>query len=106
MKLLLAIVNDDDASKVNASLREEGFSATKISSTGGFLQSGNTTFIIGVNDEDVKAACDVIEKNSKKRTISVPASVSGEGRMVAPAGNITVGGATVFVLGVEEFKRL
>ena len=37
MKLIIAIVNNDDAHIVNTRLTGAGFQITKISSTGGFL---------------------------------------------------------------------
>ncbi len=90
MKLLLAIVNNDDAHFVNTCLTSEGFHVTKISSTGGFLMNGNSTFIIGIEDDQVDAALEVIKRNSQKRQINV----------------INVGGATVFILGVEKYIHL
>ncbi len=50
MKLILAIVNDDDATSVSNALNKDGISATKLATTGGYLKAGNTTFIIGVED--------------------------------------------------------
>ena len=37
-------------------LMKEGFSATKLASTGGFLRTGNTTLLIVVDDEKVESA--------------------------------------------------
>ena len=53
MKLVIAIVNDDDSIEVADALSENRFSATKMASTGGFLRTGNTTFFIGVEQERV-----------------------------------------------------
>lgn len=46
MKLIYAIVSSDDSSAVSAALTQNGFFATKLASTGGFLKAGNTTFLI------------------------------------------------------------
>ena len=51
MKLIFAIVNNDDAGAVSASLTKEGYQITKLATTGGFLLSGNTTFICGTEDD-------------------------------------------------------
>ena len=51
MKLVLAIVSKDDSSMVSSALTQEGFSVTKLATTGGFLMAGNTTFISGVEDD-------------------------------------------------------
>ena len=48
MKLIIAIVNNDDSAVVSSSLTKEGFTVTKLSTTGGFLMVGNTTFLIGL----------------------------------------------------------
>ncbi len=108
MKLILAIVNNDDAHSVSTSLSREGFSVTKISSTGGFLMSGNSTFLIGVEDTDTERAMEIISHNCKKREQVVPNSIAkgDPASLTREMTKVTVGGATVFVLNVEEFKHL
>jgi len=107
MKLILAIVNNDDAHSVSTGLSSEGFLVTKISSTGGFLMSGNSTFLIGVEDNQVEQATAIIAAHSKKREQTVPFPMAGNtfGGHV-PTGKVTVGGATLFVLHVEECRHL
>ena len=53
MKLVLAIVNNDDSAIVSSALTHEGFFVTKLSTTGGFLMVGNTTLLIGTEDDKV-----------------------------------------------------
>ena len=65
MKLILAIVNNDDSAYASASLTEEGFFVTKLSTTGGFLMVGNTTFLIGTQDEDTQKVIDILKKTCK-----------------------------------------
>lgn len=67
MKLILAIVSSDDSSMVSSALTKNNFSVTKLATTGGFLMSGNTTFLIGTEDENVDKAISVIGEHSKKR---------------------------------------
>lgn len=108
MKLILAIVNNDDAHSVSTSLSREDFSVTKISSTGGFLMSGNSTFLMGVEDASIDSAMEIIAQNCKKREQVVPNSIAkGDPASLArEMTKVTVGGATVFVLNVEQFKQL
>jgi uncharacterized protein YaaQ len=107
MKLILAIVNNDDAFTVSSSLRKANFPATKISSTGGFLMSGNTTFLLGVGDDDVEPVIDIISKNSKKRVLPAPVDFSYGGSAVSPfPAEVTVGGATIFVLNIEDYRHV
>ena len=108
MKLMLAIINNDDAASVAAALTQGGFTITKLSTTGGFLQAGNTTLLIGAEEADVDRARDIIRKESYTRQKKVPTSASF-GRGLAPGDQqveTTVGGATVFVLNVESFEKM
>ena len=56
MKLIIAIVNNDDSNAVQTALTEGGYFITKMATSGGFLRKGNTTFLIGTNDEKVDGA--------------------------------------------------
>lgn len=108
MKLILAIVNNDDAAAVSATLTKEGFFITKLSTTGGFLQSGNTTLLIGARDSDIDRIKKIIREHSFTRNKNVPANTSfGKGIGLSDANAKTsVKGATVFVLNVESFEKL
>lgn len=69
--------------------------------------AGNTTFIIGTDDEKVDKAIEVISKHSKKRVQMVPSSASyGVGMYTTFPVEVTVGGATIFVLDVERFEKV
>jgi len=106
MKLILAIVHNDDAYTVNTKLSEDGFFATKISSTGGFLMNGNTTFLIGVADDRVEDCIELIGRFCKKRTQPMPDNLIRHAPISTPAVSVTVGGATIFVLNVEQFRQV
>ncbi|MCL2099030.1 MAG: cyclic-di-AMP receptor [Oscillospiraceae bacterium] len=108
MKIILAIVHNDDNVLVSSSLMKAGFQVTKIATTGGFLMSGNTTFITGVEDDQVDSAISIIEKYSKKRKQSIVSDITlSAGSMSSniPA-EVLVGGGTIFVLNVERFERV
>lgn len=109
MKLIIAIVQDEDASRLISNLMNEGFSVTKLATTGGFLRSGNTTLLLGVNDDRFDAAMAVIEKvcKSRKQVATSPSPMGGTTGVYAPYPiEVMVGGATVFVLNVEQFIKL
>jgi len=109
VKLIIAIVQDEDASRLVNKLMNEGFGATKLATTGGFLRSGNTTLLTGVEDDKMDAVMDIIEHTCKSRKQMAPvhAPISGTAGMYVPAYpvQVTVGGAIVFVLDVEQFKK-
>ena len=108
MTLIIAIVQDEDASRLISTLMNEGYSVTKLATTGGFLRAGNTTLLLGGEDDRVKGALDVIEKvcKSRKQIATSPSPVAGTSGVYAPYPiEVVVGGATVFVLDVEQFVK-
>lgn len=108
MKLIVAIVQDQDAPSLVEDLTNNEFRVTKLASTGGFLKSGNTTLLIGVDEECVDEALKVIEDNCKTREITtslMTVSMPGDTYIPYPL-EVKVGGATVFVLDVEKYIRV
>ena len=108
MKLIVAIVQDEDASRLVTSLMSEGYGVTKLATTGGFLRAGNTTLMIGVQAHKLDQAMDVIEKvcKSRKQISTTPSPMSGgNGGYVPFPIEVVVGGATVFVLDVDQSKK-
>ncbi|HCC02588.1 MAG TPA: transcriptional regulator [Ruminococcaceae bacterium] len=107
MKLVFAIVGNDDAPLVNSSLTKAGFQVTKLATTGGFLRAGNTTFIIGTDDEKVDQVLNLLRKQCSRRTQMIPNTATMDGAMYSSYPiEVTVGGATVFVLNVDRFEKL
>ncbi len=107
MKLIMAVVGNDDSGMVSSALTKDGFSVTKLATTGGFLRAGNTTFIVGTDDDKVDQVIDIISKQSRRRTQLVPnATTMDMGMYSAYPVEVTVGGSTVFVLNVERFEKL
>jgi len=108
MKLIMAIVQDKDSNRLANEFIDANIRATKLSSTGGFLKAGNSTFIIGIEDERVEEALKLIKKTcqSRKQYVSTPMSldVSLDGQVPYPV-EVEVGGSTVFVLPVEGFHQ-
>lgn len=107
MKLILAIMSNDDSPSVSSALTKENFSVTRLATTGGFLRAGNTTLIVGTEDDKIDKAIEVIGEYSRKRTELVPSSASYDiGRYASFPVEVQVGGATIFVLDVEQFVKL
>ncbi|EOL48845.1 hypothetical protein RV11_GL003342 [Enterococcus phoeniculicola] len=108
MKIVLAIVQDKDSNRLANEFIDSNIRATKLSSTGGFLKAGNSTFIIGVDDDRVEETLELIKKTcqSRKQYVSTPVTldISMDGQVPYPV-EVEVGGATVFVLPVEGFHQ-
>jgi len=107
MKLIIAIINNDDAAAVSAHLTREYYTVTKLSTSGGFLQAGNTTLLIGSDDSRIARAKEIIHEHSKTRKKEVPSTESfGRGANDSSLGvEVNVSGATVFVLNVEDMAK-
>lgn len=107
MKLILAIVSNDDSQNVTTLLTKENYSVTRLATTGGFLKAGNTTIIVGTEDDKVEHVISLIGEESQKRTEVVPSSASYDlGRFASFPVEVEVGGATIFVLDIEQFLKL
>lgn len=107
MKLVYAIVNNDDSHAVSSALTKSGFFATKLASTGGFLMAGNTTFLICAEDEKIDEIIDIIAQKSHKRKQFVPSATSyGVGTYTSIPVEVSIGGATIFVTNIERFEKI
>ena len=111
MKMVLAVIDKDDAPDVIASLSREGYSITRLSTTGGFLRAGNTTLVVGTDEEKVDEAIQLIKNSSRSRkqiidTSSMGANNSMGGVYMPYPVEVTVGGATIFVLDVDRFEKV
>lgn len=108
MKLVMSIVNSDDAGELIDALTRAGYRATTISTTGGFLRQGNATIFVGTEDEKVPEVLQLIQENCHTRRQYVnplpPVMEPGEMYMPTPV-DVLVGGATVFVLDVAQYEH-
>ncbi|MEZ0536872.1 cyclic-di-AMP receptor [Caldicellulosiruptoraceae bacterium PP1] len=109
MKLIFAIVQNEDVGKLMEALQKEGIMATKFATSGGFLRSGNTTLLIGVEEDMVNKVLDIISSKCKirKQVLSSPMpNTPSTGAYIPYPIEITIGGATVFVMDIERFEKL
>ena len=109
MKLIVAIFQDEDSSELIDKLTEKEISSTKLSSTGGFLKSGNTTLLIGAKEEKVEDIISIIKETCKSRTkvTATPMTTTWLTSMyMTQAIEVPVGGATIFVLDVDRFEKV
>jgi len=106
-KLIVVITSNDEADTLIRKLVEQGYPATKTSSTGGFLRRGNATIFSGVDGGDLPNVLSIIRSECKARTEMVPAQALPFPESIYPAEpvQVRVGGAIVFVLPVEHFEK-
>ena len=107
MKLIFAVINNDDNYAVSKELLRHGFRATKLASTGGFLSAGNTTYLICCGAEDVDRVIDICRENSRRRSQFIPSQTFVErGSGETYPSEVAIGGATIFVTDVERFEQV
>ena len=87
MKLIIAILRDVDADGVSQALTAADYRVTLVASTGGFLRKGQTTLLIGLEDDQVEAALDILRQKCSKPTEADPRRT------------------TLFVLNVAKFDQ-
>ena len=108
MKLIVATIQDQDADRVISALTAQGYRVTRIGTTGGFLQQGNTTLLTGVDDSHVTPVVNILKAQSQRRTQYMPMATGAAPNGVALYNyvEVEVGGATVFILDVDHFEQV
>jgi len=107
MKLIFAIVQNDDSKKLIKALVHQRISVTRIASTGGFLHGGNTTLMIGIEKDRVEETLEIIKSKSsvRKEFMVVPSALPGCADSSPTPVQVTLGGATVFIVDVESHHK-
>jgi uncharacterized protein YaaQ len=109
MRLIITIVADADADGLIRAMVQQGFAATKIGSTGGFLRRGNTTVLSGVQQEEVDTVIALVRQRCPVRTELLTIStmpVAGEMPFLNEPIEVRAGGAIIFVLTIARFERV
>ncbi|MCL4504929.1 MAG: cyclic-di-AMP receptor [Chloroflexi bacterium] len=105
MKMVMAVVQADDAPKVMEALVQAGHRVTRLATTGGWLRRENVTLLLGLEDDKVDDALQILQQKGQRRSAyrSMPVDITGS--VDAEVFEVEVGGATVFVLNVDEFAH-
>ncbi|MGF7437643.1 cyclic-di-AMP receptor [Lentilactobacillus senioris] len=107
MKLVIAIVQDKDASRLRSTFVANDIVATKLATAGGFLRAGNTTYFVAIDDEKVDLVLQLIKEtcSARKQYMTPPVSINGDGAEQTFPIEVEVGGATVMVLPIDAFHQ-
>ena len=109
MKLIVAVVHNEDAGALVDALLEKEYRATRLHSSGGFLKQSNATILVGVEEAQIEEVLDITRQTCTARTqiVNPMPPIMEPGEFFMPyALEVEVGGATVFVLPVDRFERL
>lgn len=105
MKLIVAIVDNQDADKVVSALTEQRIGVTRVSSTGGLIGPGNSTLLIGVDESRIDQAKKIVSETAAVRTSFAPYAQAG----IMPGASyieVEVGGYITFVLNIDHFEQV
>ncbi len=107
MKLIVALVQIDDADPVVRALTAERISATIIEARGGFLREGVAAILIGLDDGRVRHALTLLDRHCQTRRAILPEHFPATPRdwPLAEVATVEIGGTTAFVLPVARFER-
>jgi uncharacterized protein YaaQ len=109
VKLVVAVVQAEDANGLLSQLSNRGFRATRIKTVGGFLREANATVFVGVDEEEVDMVVQTIREacTTRQQQITAIPAVMEPGEFFLPYPvEVEVGGATIFVLAVDRFERV
>ena len=107
MKMMLIIISNEDVKNVIEALLKEKYYVTKLSSTGGLLKNGNTTLLLGVEDDKVARVKEIVGMYAKTRKKKVSAGEPGDLNIFSfMSADVLVNGATIFVLNVDDYYKL
>ncbi len=108
MKLVIGVINSDDANDLLSEITKASFQATKLATSGGFLKMGNVTVLVGVEDSQVDEVVEIFKNccSRRKQMIAATPSFLGEGLVTGAPVEVTIGGATLFIIDVDKMIKL
>lgn len=103
MKLVLAVVATHVSESITDALLAAGFRATRLASTGGFRREGNTTIMMGIEDDDTEPVLAILRSGvhsaaSRKQAAAAPPTPGQEAQ--------GTGRGAVFILPLEGYFHL
>ena len=104
--LMLAVVQEQDRDEATRALEALNFPVVYLFSAGGFLGRRNATLLVGLPDEHVEDAVNVLEQTCRQHIEYMTMHLEGSPLPMPTPVPVTVGGATVFALPVEHFEEI
>lgn len=106
MKLMVAVVHEQDAARAIEALGQQGFSVTRLNSEGGFLERRNSLLLLGTDDSLVEDAIRILRSVCRPRHEQLGAGRGANGSEGSADVEVEIGRATVFVLELGRVERL
>ena len=94
MKMMIAIVQEKYTDGLIDRFLDEDIYVTRLSSTGGFFKSGNTTLLLGCKEDEIDRIYEIFKEETESEDVHME------------EGDFKVSGATIFVVDLEDSKRI
>ena len=104
-RLLIAVVQGQDANLAIDTLLDEGFGVTRLPSMGGFLGRKSATLMIGVSTDKEKDVIDALHQTCRKQVAFIAVPLENSPLPMPAPTPVTVGGASIFSLDVEHYEE-
>ncbi len=106
MVIVLVVLQAQDAELVTDALKKFGIAAYELSSTGAFLGRKNVTLLVPVQTTNVELVLSEIKRNCRQRIEYVSMPIEGQPLPIPSPIPITVGGATIFILEIDQYLEV
>ncbi len=104
--LLFAVVQEQDQDTATRAIEQLGMPVVHLASAGGFLGRRNSTLLIGLPKGREEEALKSLEESCRQRIEYLTLPLEGSPLPMPTPVPVTVGGATVFALPVEQFEEI
>ncbi|MGO1581378.1 MAG: cyclic-di-AMP receptor [Peptoniphilaceae bacterium] len=94
MKMIIAIIQDKFIDKLMDRFLDEEIYVTKVSTSGGFFKSGNTTLLVGADESELDHIDSIFREVTQTEEVKTE------------MGSFEISGATIFVIDVEKSLRI
>ncbi len=105
MKLIVTVVDATDVDRVMTALTDQHIRVTRVSSTTDFFSPGNSTLLIGVDENTVPQVMKVIADLAAPHQSVIPYIHDGNTPLTSFT-EVQVGGFLSFVLNVDHFEQV
>lgn len=105
-RLAIVVAYKEQSQALLDALTAEQFAVTQVNALGGFLHEGMVTFISGMAEQRLPAFFGLVREHCPVRTQFMQVGVELPSYSDSQTIEVRVGGATVFVVPVDQFRQV
>lgn len=104
-RLLIAVVQGQDADIAMQAFHDEGLRVTRLPSVGAFLGRKNATLMIGIEADEEESTVKVLNQTCRQRMAFIVVPMENAPLPMPAPTPITIGGANIFSLEVDHYEE-